>query len=530
MEESNFSSTDSNEEEVTTEYTGTLVPCNECNLWFPTETSLERHHCTNIPPLKVVEDLPTEHAQSNENTGGDVNFVKKGPGDAKSAGFECDGENIKRSSNESKEQVVKEQVQNQIPSDRTAHEVTLKQNNDTKTVGNQIHASKINHGKYSKNLLQNYMCSRCTPARIFASSKSLLSHDSRCHVQELEHSCHSCGHKFKKTLERAKSIRTVYTQTNVDGWMCEVCGKTLSSFDEMQQHKLISKNENCKKQTPQDRFVCKYCAKTFQFQCQMHHHELVHTGSKPYQCPHCPKSFRLKRFLNIHVNIHTKQTIYSCGECGENFYLNSSLHRHMRSKHQEWKYMCSYCQKRHVTKADMLEHERTHTGFKPYICEECGAAFPRKQSLRPHLRAHRNERPFPCATCGKAFFRKSTLKEHFRTHSGEKPYQCQRCHVRFRQHAHLKAHLRSHLRMELQKHQPVVNECNTVKIDASDSKMKLTSPDNAANADCVDSTGLQNQNAVSETTVECVVYVENDNSGSDVQTAEESVKHDENVN
>ena len=326
----------------------------------------------------------------------------------------------------------------------------LEAENESQKHRRQVCASSVRRNK------NYYKCSRCpTTSVTFSSSKALQTHHLTCHSLEIKYECHKCGHHFKQKIESAKSARTVYTQTGLDYFICEVCCKRLASFAEVEQHKALEHRENYKVGTPEDRFSCKYCDKIFQFRSLLVNHEMIHTGEKPHACPYCSKTFRRKGQLDVHVNIHTKQTIYMCGECDARFYQATTLHHHLRSRHQQWRHECQYCKKLHVTKRDKEEHERTHTGKKPYTCEHCGAGFPRKQNLDNHLKAHRNERSFTCTECGKSFFRKSTLKEHFRTHTGEKPYQCQRCQKRFTQKSHLRGHLRSHLRQELEKHQPI---------------------------------------------------------------------------
>ena len=334
----------------------------------------------------------------------------------------------------------------------------------TKLLETENESESQKHGRQmcTNNVKRNknyYKCSRCpTTSLTFSSSKALQTHHLTCHRLEIQYECHKCGHHFKHKIESAKSTRTVYTQTGLDYFICEVCCKRLASFAEVEQHKALEHRENSKVGAPQDRFCCKYCDKIFQFRSLLVNHEMIHTGEKPHACPYCSKTFRRKGQLDVHANIHTKQTIYMCGECDARFYQATTLHHHLRSKHQQWRHECQYCRKRHVTKRDKEEHERTHTGEKPYTCEHCGMGFPRKQNLDNHLKAHRNERSFTCTECGKSFFRKSTLKEHFRTHTGEKPYQCQRCQKRFTQKSHLRGHLRSHLRQELEKHQPIGTE------------------------------------------------------------------------
>ncbi len=589
MEGGTLNTSDDDSEDVEMIHTDILVPCDKCNLWFPTQSSLEHHQCAKLnretvndtvenddgsltfegqaklerSPVEVVKE-PAEQSCQNEG----ASFTGEACAKPERLAVEvvdgpeqqsCENEAVseeghsRRSSVEvyvvkelackSRENVGGSSADNVADHLAEAGDSEIKEQRggcvdiekEVENVNRKV--TQIENNKRSSDN-KYFKCGKCTPPRQFASSKALQKHLTRCHSQVLEHTCHNCGHCFKHPIDKVKSIRTVYAQTDIDAWMCEVCCKALSSLDEIQEHKLQSHSGNSK-QSSLDRFACKFCSKTFQFQCHLRNHEMVHTNTKAHKCPHCSKSFRMKGQLDTHINIHTKQTIYSCGECGANFYKATALHHHLRSKHQEWRFKCRFCQKGHVTKNDMLVHERIHTGVKPYICEECGAGFPRKQNLNNHLKAHRNERSYPCTECGKAFFRKSTLKEHYRTHTGEKPYQCQRCSKRFTQKSHLRAHLRSHLRQELERHQPV-NESDTgnskdlvdtggvdVQLAISENTGSVEETGNTNDEPAVDSNNdaaLQNQsmqNLVSATITECVIYVENDNSVSDTQTAED---------
>lgn len=544
--------------EIDEEYSGSLVPCSDCNLWFANKSSLRKHQdavhnmkstdvtdnaascvksMTDVKEeddsLKILRIMNEQADESSGNMGAssvDVLSKQENPSCIQDS-VRCHDSVGGASANILSTQRDSLSIQDIVTPSPSTNGVVVTNDPDISPVYGGSHGTDgsketdTNDSSQSCDHKAKHLdspslqkphkphrrgssikCSHC-PGRekTFSSPRALHVHRQQHHKKEIDHKCHNCGHRFKQThAVAASSARSVYTQTGIDSWMCELCcADNFTSYLAIQEHKSTVHRFISKTGEPQEQrssSVCRFCSKSFQFPNQLRKHEMVHTGEKPNHCPHCPKRFRLKSQLEAHVNLHTKQTLYVCGECDARFYRSAELARHLRFKHQEWQYQCRFCLKAHATKQGLTEHEKTHLGVKSYICEECGVGFARKQNLNHHLKAHRNDRSYRCEICQKAFFRKSTLKEHQRTHTGEKPYGCQRCDKCFTQKCHLRAHLRSHLRQELEKTQPVTTSGSSIEVVTTDGKTAavVTSPSDQTNDARIDDTAITTERSIHE--------------------------------
>lgn len=216
--------------------------------------------------------------------------------------------------------------------------------------------------------------------------------------------------KTKKTLKRketntnskaAKKKSQEKTSDNEENFVCDVCGKVLSSKYAMQRHKIVVHK------TEGEHF-CNVCIKLFPTADDLAEHK--------------SKCVRKRGKLESSVR-------FECDICGAILKNRAVLNKHMRWKHipSAKKFQCKLCKAAFVQQLLLeIHHNRTHLDIKEFMCSYCGRSFKTKDQLKCHTYSHTGEKPFECSFegCTKSFRTRSNRETHFRTHSGEKPLKC----------------------------------------------------------------------------------------------------------
>merc|ERR1740129_2338870 len=172
--------------------------------------------------------------------------------------------------------------------------------------------------------------------------------------EDLTFHCVKCAFTTKKKSSLDYHRRTAHTEAT---YVCEECGKNLTSLHSFNQHMQQHKPEE-----------------------------------KRFSCEHCPKKFINSSTLKIHMIVHTDEKPYYCDICGVNLTSHSSLIRHKKNKHVDEKDMpfeCDTCGKKFTAIKEQVyrDHLKTHTGERDHVCEICASSYVSKNGLRKHERA-----------------------------------------------------------------------------------------------------------------------------------------------
>ena len=243
-----------------------------------------------------------------------------------------------------------------------------------------------------------------------------------------KHPCRICGELYyKANMKRHEASHTIVRSKSIKQWVCEQCGKVLSSKGSLEYHAKSMHRENNKivhrerKKKPSVIAKCEVCGKVFHNKHVLKKHvDGVHLGKKPpkkFICDVCGKAHVNSSFLRYHKYTHTGETPYGCTQCHKAF----------------------------TNPAQLASHRMSHSDVRPFPCQLCTMAFKNREKRKHHVWAvHENRRAFQCDRCSLAFVTKSSLSVHYRTHTFEKRYTCEICDRRFMRIDYLKKHRNTH--------------------------------------------------------------------------------------
>ncbi|XP_005097051.1 zinc finger protein 658B [Aplysia californica] len=339
-------------------------------------------------------------------------------------------------------------------------------------------------------------CEIC--GEVFKSLSSLKVHV-LCHEKKSLFKDDICHNDFStsdalrvhKKLHEAKDSEAQPTEkSEMEKFVCDVCGKTVKSMKQLRYHlashvggdtitcrvckekftsrKLLMAHQAEQGHVPNKPIICEVCGSSYSRLYDLKkHHFVAHVKNKDkkarvkhgekareegsFPCEYCGKVFRFRDKLQCHVGKHTGEKSYKCEICHKTFCYSSSLSFHKR-KHRETKVKekpkvrvtCEYCHKVFSSKHVLASHIKYHTGENLHTCEICNKSFVYWGSFILHKRSHAGERPYECDVCHQRFLRPYNLRCHYRIHTGEKPYPCQICGQRFRQQGDRNSHQKRH--------------------------------------------------------------------------------------
>ncbi|XP_050389829.2 zinc finger protein 91 [Patella vulgata] len=297
---------------------------------------------------------------------------------------------------------------------------------------------------------------------------------------------HRKRHSSKKT-----------STSNPANFMCQVCGKNLSSKDSLQTHSRLHTGEKP--------FVCDICGTAFSDKGALTKHSVTHSRERNYCCEICGRGFGLAGLLTRHMSVHSDKKPFKCKVCDKAYKRKTECNIHFRKQHcnlevnvykeifeveraecnlcqrlVKKKYMkehmkshrvrvrsfaCDVCPLSFVRKSTLLRHMKTHTGKKPYKCDRkgCEMAYLAKSDLLRHIRNfHDKFRPFTCDVCQRDFFDKTRLELHSSEHTGKYRYKCNNCGKNFNYRSRYLKHLARTLKCKRKQEQKTPKKSDSV--------------------------------------------------------------------
>jgi hypothetical protein len=217
---------------------------------------------------------------------------------------------------------------------------------------------------------------------------------------------HRYNHVRRKCPICAKEITASNLKTHVDAHtstpqICELCGATLKTKDNLRQHIFYSHNDS--------RHKCDFCDKVFKKKCNRDSHQ---------KKEHLGNESGAKKFSNN--GVFAGEATCVCDTCGKKFYSVRNLNTHIKMTHLKLRpYVCEFCNSKFSSSHAMKTHRRQHTNETPYRCEVCGEGFRQRVSLKSHQKSKHNiveKKTCKCTVCGKGFASKVALYTHQRLH------------------------------------------------------------------------------------------------------------------
>ena len=225
---------------------------------------------------------------------------------------------------------------------------------------------------------------------------------------------------------------------------------------------------------------CRFCKATLSSMEEMAEHKKRYAEGNEWRCPEkdCGRRYagsQDRRCLEAHMNSHRGITEYKCDQCGKEFHGKLSFYHHERTHRVKLRQLCKLCPKSSPKyPRDLKSHIKNyHEDKRTMSCDICGRLFKiqNKRALTDHIKVHANKREFTCCicprkfntssylnlhiltvheksvrkdykctSCGKDFRSNAKLKEHENIHTGERPFQCTDCGRTFVQGGNLKSH------------------------------------------------------------------------------------------
>lgn len=174
-------------------------------------------------------------------------------------------------------------------------------------------------------------------------------------------------------------------------FVCEICGTSLNSADNLQWHRdNIHRIDGSDQKTE---FSCETCGIFFQDLIQLRRHKyIVHPKTKKSNpnasvtCDRCERSFKKQCYLTQHINArHNDAKVHGCPRCNKLFSTETERDEHYVKHYVKGQFVCqeANCGKRFHYNSDLRIHTRYHTKDLHY-CSMCDKVFPRLTQLQYH--------------------------------------------------------------------------------------------------------------------------------------------------
>ena len=219
------------------------------------------------------------------------------------------------------------------------------------------------------------------------------------HIKEADHyakelfpECPCCKNKFsldklQHHYEGCVLKKQQIKQQKRKRFECPVCGKTITSKENLEHHINIHKRKQGLIEDEANSplyFYCDKCGAKCVSKRNLKSHEKDQHSEGPFPCHHCGLEF--DKFISLRTHRQREhRPLLQCDLCDYKTYLHNTLQRH-KTTHFDPTFKCCYCGKMFAIKSSLEAHERRHRGEKPFSCTVCGASFSGKGNLRGHMR------------------------------------------------------------------------------------------------------------------------------------------------
>ena len=206
------------------------------------------------------------------------------------------------------------------------------------------------HIKYKHTTEKLFQCEKC--ARNFKTDGLLKSHAKRVHEEHEKATCKLCNKILKNSHTLKQHMATIHSDAERTKYMCDDCGKSLTSKLALQYHKLQHLSESEKEQlklleNELPKISCPHpgCDYTTIKKALMHsHNRRMHEKKLDFECPHCLKRFYAKNILTEHINgVHLNLKPFQCDNCEFATARKAALTEHNKVAHGNQRYDCPYC-------------------------------------------------------------------------------------------------------------------------------------------------------------------------------------------
>lgn len=238
--------------------------------------------------------------------------------------------------------------------------------------------------------------------------------------------------KLKQDVdERTVAVNAGETSSN---FSCEICSKECPTQVELKRHRYKHKRKNCpicNKSMTASNFrthvnghkcgpqICELCGATLKTKDNLRQHVFYSHNESRHKCNFCEKVFKRKSKREAHQKKeHLEEPTHVCDTCGKKFFAISNLNAHIKMTHLKLRpYGCDFCNTKFSSSFAMKTHRRQHTNETPYKCDLCGEGFKQNVTLKGHLKRKHNvveKISCRCQICGKGFTSKVALGTHKR--------------------------------------------------------------------------------------------------------------------
>uniref|UniRef100_A0A0P4W0T3 C2H2-type domain-containing protein n=1 Tax=Scylla olivacea TaxID=85551 RepID=A0A0P4W0T3_SCYOL len=249
-----------------------------------------------------------------------------------------------------------------------------------------------------------HVCEECGIS--LSSAEQLQRHQHSAHLcTDLAQSSSSIADKKAKGMARKKNIKSKAANDEVNDKE-----EDLDDPDEDRSHSSLKKIPALPTKPIEGPHSCQICTKSFHKPQYLLRHLRKHSGD--FTCQSCLKVFARKESLLKHLCPGGGQEAsLSCPVCGRSFLNPQLLHQH-HLKHQGSK-KCERCG-RVVSSQDALQRHMTTCPSvqvtKCYQCEVCGKQLASVKQLESHRAHHRQQHH--CHLCNKPYSNLSYLARH----------------------------------------------------------------------------------------------------------------------